>query len=105
MSLRRSSAESRGGLSRREAARRSGARKAIYTDPKAHPVHLVGYASQPDIQYVCDETWDQPAWTSPENEALIEELVGTEVHVGDKGRLYTFDKHLVTCEACKGKVA
>lgn len=70
------------------------------------PVHLVGYASQPSLQYVCDESWDEPAWRSDDTATLLDwlETEHDGIFLGDTGRYYTFDLPKATCEACKAKV-
>lgn len=56
-------------------------------------VHLIAYASQPDIQFRCDGSWSTPRWGDASTE--------TEgVYLDDDGRLYTFDEALVTCPQC-----
>ena len=65
------------------------------------PICLIGWASQPDIQFVCDDAWSTPKWGKPE-----EQTVAPGVHVADDGdRLYTFDHAKVTCELCLAKMA
>jgi hypothetical protein len=100
MSVRRSNTQSRGGLSRSEIKRRSAARRAAFEDPKTQSVHLIAYASRPDIQYACDEKWDEPAWRNAHNAAALDAL-GENIFLGDMGRLYTFEPALVTCPACR----
>jgi hypothetical protein len=71
----------------------------------AQPVHLVGYASQPSLQYVCDESWDEPAWQSDDTQTMLD-MLETEhdgIYLGDTGRLYTFDLTKATCGSCKSK--
>lgn len=57
-------------------------------------IHLVEYASQPDIQYKCDGVWDTPKWNSPTV------MPNDGVFIGEMLRYYTFDKDKVTCEEC-----
>ena len=49
-------------------------------------------ASQPDIQYWCDQTWDIPEWKQPH--------LKPGIYLGQNNRLYTFDETLVDCEKC-----
>lgn len=60
------------------------------------PIHIIGYASQPDIQFICDEAWDTPKWGSDDD--VYTDTSG--VYVSDTDRLYTFDRTKVTCPAC-----
>jgi hypothetical protein len=62
-------------------------------------VHRIGWASQPDLQFICDESWSTPKWGSPDEQKT--DVPG--VHVADDDRLYTFDPKKVTCPLCKGK--
>lgn len=61
---------------------------------KIEQVHLVEYASQPDLLILCDQTWTTPAWGDPMTSA-------PSVYRADDGRLYAFDRALVTCDRCK----
>ncbi len=58
-------------------------------------VCVVKYASQPDIQYWCDQSWDIPEWSQPS--------LPPHVHAGQSGRLYTFYEELVDCPECVKK--
>jgi hypothetical protein len=64
-------------------------------------VHLCTYASQPDIQIVCDLSLTTPA--SDEEEASADQNsapIGEAVHRSDDGRFYTFNREKATCLAC-----
>lgn len=68
-------------------------RSAVEADKERRLIHRIGYASQPDIQFACDETWSTPKWGTPETPI-------TDVFVSDDDRLYTFDNNRVTCPKC-----
>lgn len=55
-------------------------------------VHMVDYASQPNIQYRCDSTWSTPDWVQGEQPP--------GVFLADDGRLYTFTEEKITCGTC-----
>lgn len=59
-------------------------------------IHLVEYASQPDIQIKCTGDWDTPKWGT-----MMKLPDG--VHLSEKLEFYTFDKSNVTCDKCKIK--
>lgn len=61
-------------------------------------VHMVDYASQPDIQFRCDETWDTPCWKQL-GERDTAKLNG--VYKADGGRYYTFEEDKITCPKCR----
>lgn len=56
-------------------------------------VHKVDWASQPDLLFRCDGTWETPSWTQPQ--------LPPGVHLADDGRFYTFDEGSITCPACR----
>jgi len=59
-------------------------------------IHWVGWASQPDLQIWCDESFTTPSYGN----------AGTDVpnvYRTADDRLYTFDCALATCAACKRK--
>ena len=58
-------------------------------------IHGIRWASQPDIQFACDGTFDRPAMIRGGEPALPD-----GVHRATKGRVYTFDDALVTCPGC-----
>src|SRR5262245_23637060 len=58
--------------------------------PVTPPVHLVKYASQPDLQFACDGTWDTPSWKAFRQGYVSPHPPG--VYEADGGRLYTFDE-------------
>lgn len=58
-------------------------------------VHLVLYASQPNLLIECDESVTSPSW---KQERKIESVFTTI-----EGRYYTFDRDKVTCEKCKNR--
>ncbi len=58
-------------------------------------IHGIRWASQPDIQFACDGTFDRPAMIRG-----VESALPDGVHRAAKGRKYTFDDALVTCAAC-----
>jgi hypothetical protein len=60
-------------------------------------IHCIKFASQPDLQILCDESWTTPAWSKPEST-----IEGT--YLADSGKLYTFRDGLVTCPDCKTKM-
>jgi len=61
-------------------------------------VHLIEYASQPDIQFVCDKEWSTPSWPS---DAWRKGIVLPEgIYLADNKRRYTFEKSKTTCECC-----
>lgn len=60
-------------------------------------VHMVDYASQPNIQFRCDETWDTPSWDEFNRDP--KEFVG--VYKAHGGRFYTFEEDKITCPVCK----
>lgn len=62
------------------------------------PVHLVKYASQPDLQFACDGTWDTPAYKAFAKGYVSPHPAGVYEAAG--GRLYTFDEKLATCPDC-----
>ncbi len=67
---------------------------------KERPICRVGYASQPAIQFICDESWSTPKWGTPE-----EQTISPGVYVADDNdRPYTFDSDKVTCVACLAKI-
>lgn len=55
-------------------------------------IHLVTYASQPDVQIVCTQVWTQPAWKDT--------TVSPGVFRADNGAVYTFTRSLATCPEC-----
>ena len=57
-------------------------------------VHAVKYASQPDIQILCDDSWSTPGW------GTLDTGAETKIYKLDDGRHYTFDEQKVTCKAC-----
>lgn len=61
------------------------------------PVHFSAWSQQPDVRIECDQSFGTPAWGQPP-----EQPVG--VYRLDDGRLYTFSKSKVTCEACKARM-
>ena len=58
------------------------------------PIHMVDYASQPDIRFRCDKTWDTPSWDQLGKES-------GEVFQAKGGRFYTFTESKITCEKCR----
>jgi hypothetical protein len=58
-------------------------------------IHFCGYASQPDIQIKCDQSWTIPKWGPTEGKTDKESVYET-----DDNRFYTFKKELVTCKDC-----
>jgi hypothetical protein len=62
-------------------------------------VHLCSYASQPAIQIFCDQSWTTPAWDSPDDLNLPE-----NVYASDDNRYYTFNRDCVTCKSCLNKM-
>jgi hypothetical protein len=63
-------------------------------------VCLIGWASQPNIQFVCDGAWSDPKWGTDDERSTDDEAV----HVADNDRLYTFERDKVTCPACQAKM-
>lgn len=76
-------------------------------------IHGIGYASQPDHQFLCDGKWGQPAWAGPNQSmgldgrirnASGEPITPERVYLSDEdGRLFSFDEALITCAACLKK--
>lgn len=60
------------------------------------PVHSIIYASQPDLQFRCDESWSTPKWGETNTDT-------PGVFIADDDRLYTFDRDSVTCTTCLAK--
>lgn len=58
-------------------------------------IHLVDWASQPDIRIKCSQAMTTPAWTNT--------LVEPDVYRADNGDVYTFTPSKVTCPACASK--
>jgi hypothetical protein len=58
-------------------------------------IHLVLFASQPDIQFACDSSWSVPAWNKKEKPTLP-----NGCYWADDGRAYTFEKESTTCAEC-----
>ena len=56
-------------------------------------VHLVMWASQPDIQKACDDSFSTPEWNQPKD-------LPEGVHLASAGWKYTFDLGRTTCPAC-----
>jgi hypothetical protein len=56
-------------------------------------IHMVDYASQPDIQFRCDESWSTPKWGHPPP-------ISEGVYLADNDRVYTFEDARCTCQAC-----
>lgn len=54
-------------------------------------IHLVTYASQPDLLIECSQQWTTPVW-GRRSEGVYEAA---------SGQLYTFDRDRVTCSMCK----
>lgn len=63
------------------------------------PIHNCNYSAHNKLQILCDCSWDEPVWSSPETEKEIASLP-KGVHLADSGRLYTFDTNKVSCEEC-----
>ena len=64
------------------------------------PVHKISYASQPDVKFLCDESWSTPKWGSEEDKQTDDD----DVHVADDDRHYTFEDTKVTCPECLKKL-
>lgn len=58
-------------------------------------IHLVQFASQPDIRRSCDGKWDTVAWSTVGKPPLP-----GECYWADDGWAYTFEKSLATCKMC-----
>lgn len=58
-------------------------------------IHLVLYASQPDIQRACDSQWSTPAWKTEGKPPLP-----AQCYWSDDDWAYTFEKSLTTCPEC-----
>lgn len=57
---------------------------------------LVNYASQPDIQFFCDDSWSIPAWNQPKD-------LPQDIYLADNKSYYTFEFKHVTCTKCLAK--
>lgn len=55
-------------------------------------VHMVDYASQPDLLIRCDRSWTTPDLKGP--------ALPRYVYKAMNGRYYTFDDKYVTCKLC-----
>jgi hypothetical protein len=64
-------------------------------------IHWCGYASQPDIQIWCDQSWTTPKWGPGDH--VHRDEAGTYYDTDD-GRLYTFEYPRATCLACAQKL-
>jgi hypothetical protein len=58
-------------------------------------VHLVNWASQPDLQLWCSGEMTTPKWGK--------KAEGSGVFLAQNDQIYTFDKRKVTCRACLEK--
>lgn len=65
-------------------------------------IHLVSYASQPDLQIDCDQSWTTPAGSEF---AKTDEERKPGIFLTSDGRRYTFNETKVTCEACLARMA
>jgi hypothetical protein len=57
------------------------------------PVHMVDYASQPNLRIRCDQSWTTPDLKSPAYPSGIYKTMD--------GRFYTFDDQKITCQLCR----
>lgn len=64
------------------------------------PVHLIGWAQQPDLERVCDYSFTQPKWGTDADRSTTD----PRIHVDDDDKLYTFDPKKVTCEHCLARM-
>lgn len=60
-------------------------------------VHLVNYASQPDLQIWCDSSWTTPAYGKRHS--------AHGPYEAHDGRWYAFEWLKVTCPACLHKLS
>ena len=63
-------------------------------------VHVVDYASQPDIQFRCDGQWSRPHPDNFRTDAVKKERE-PGVYEASNGYLYTFDEEKATCKVCE----
>lgn len=56
------------------------------------PVHMVDYASQPNLRIRCDLSWTTPDLKSPS--------YPDGIYQAADGRLYTFDESKISCGLC-----
>ena len=56
------------------------------------PVHMVDYASQPDLKFRCDGSWSTPDLKSM--------VLPPGIYKAIDGRLYTFDEAKISCGVC-----
>ena len=59
-------------------------------------IHLVDFATQPDIRFACDRTWSEPSWDTKKQRELP-----SGIYLAENGRTYAFDAEKVTCKWCK----
>jgi len=59
---------------------------------------VIKYASQPDIQFACDDFWSTPAWG---DQNTINDDLPPNCYHADGGRIYSFVNENITCEGCK----
>lgn len=64
-------------------------------------VHMVDYASQPDLQIRCDQSWTTPAWDGFKPGGVKKWGLPEGVYKTDDGRNYTFEEDKITCPKCK----